>query len=140
MKKTIFIGLAALLVVSACKKRSITASDQLAAEQLTEWRLKALAYNDSLQTCHDNPPTCDSSFVMHLDSMYHVCDSLFSYYHDMYSHNYVFDDHHHDNHGGMHHNNVNGRHHNHDNDPNGHHTLDHAMMDSLHTAHQPLHP
>ncbi len=136
------IAVLALIAITGCKKKEISSSDQLAAEQLTEWRLKTKAYNDSLQDCHDQQLNCDSLFTSHLDSMYHVCDSLFTVYHDMYSHNYVFDDHHHDNHGGMHHNgnNGNGGGHDHSNHPNGHHQSDHDMMDSIHVAHKPLHP
>ena len=100
MKIFHLIFILVVLVITACNNEDdlfkvMPESDILALEGLHEAYDNAVAYNDSLMLCDENPGSCDSSLMIYFDEMFHHFDSLYNFHHGNYSHNNVGDDHHH---------------------------------------------
>lgn len=115
--------------------RTLSQEDLVSLEGMQSAFNLALLYNDSLDNVAPDMAENMDSVLHYYDQQFHVNDSLFNHFNDLYSHQNLQDDHHHDEHG-LH---THGHFIISDHLP-GHLVTDHDRMDSLNLAHQPIHP
>lgn len=134
-------------LISSCEKEStlfetVPHEDEEAVEGMEHALESAEIYNDSLIWCADIANTCDQSFILYCDSIFHHEMEEYEEHHSEYSHNNVSDDHHHSATSQHHHGAPNS----HEDDSGGHggghgHNLEnHEHMMELAEHHNEYHP
>lgn len=92
----------AVLLFIACNSSDdlfeiMPGSDIAAIEGMHDAYEEARFYNESLEHCFSASTPCDPEIVDFYDHQFHRYDEMFDHQHNLYSHNNVGDDHHHEN-------------------------------------------
>lgn len=102
MRLSHLIFIPVVLIFGACHSGNdlfdiMPGSDIAALEGMHDAYEEAKFYNESLERCATASTPCDTETVTNYDEFFHKFDEMFDHQHNLYSHNNVGDDHHHEN-------------------------------------------
>lgn len=148
MKISTIMLVAAILTFSACHSGNdlfeiMPGSDIAAIEGMHNAYEEAKFYNESLEHCVNASTPCDPEMVTFYDHQFHRYDEMFDHHHNLYSHNNVGDDHHHENGNMTDHGMMNGQHgHLHTEEAHEYHHNQATFQDmvDLRVMHEFIHP